>query len=142
MLRNCRLLSSSSEVVVGKRHSHGRSDHKPSDAGSTSIQTGSNSVRLSVKEIALLIFLAEEGPQLRETISQLLWRGNPATARHSLSQAIYSIRRKLGQSSITGDANRIALDRISTDLEEFRVSINGRIGDPPPSFSAVKLEVA
>jgi DNA-binding SARP family transcriptional activator/tetratricopeptide (TPR) repeat protein len=72
------------------------------------------------KERVLLAYLARRAPDpvRRAVLADLLWEGHDATrARHSLRQALFSLRRVLGE-DIDADAESVALraDAVETDV--------------------------
>ncbi len=83
-----------------------------------------DTIRLrSRKHMALLIYLAASGRQLhtRDSLARLLWETSLARARHSLSQAIYDLRRNLpgAVGSATGDAVHLEPSVFRLDAVEF-----------------------
>ncbi len=79
------------------------------------------------KPLALLSYLAfEYRPVRRDELAGLLWPdSSPDRARHSVRQAIWLIRRKLGEESIQGD-DPVSLSEtvVSSDLEEFWTALS------------------
>jgi len=78
------------------------------------------------KTAALLALLALRGSQSRESICALLWPDtSPETARNSLSVALSSLRRELGESIFLADRQRISLTphAVTTDVEEFEAAL-------------------
>lgn len=83
-----------------------------------------DTIRLrSRKHLALLIYLAASGRQLhtRDSLARLLWETSLDRARHSLSQAIYDLRRNLPGAigSATGDAVQLETSAFRLDAVEF-----------------------
>ena len=81
-------------------------------------------VRLrSRKHNALLVYLAAAGRRVytRDTLARLLWDTPIERARHSLSQALYDIRRNLPGTLTTSsaDATRLEPSSIRFDVAEF-----------------------
>ena len=68
----------------------------------------------SRKHVALLSFLAANRDRVhgRDELVRLLWDSQLSSARHSLSQALYDLKRRLGEFSTTrfGDGLRLASD--------------------------------
>ena len=68
----------------------------------------------SRKHVALLSFLAANRDRVhgRDELVRLLWDSPLSSARHSLSQALYDLKRRLGEFSTQrfGDGLRLALD--------------------------------
>ncbi len=78
--------------------------------------------QLSVKQTALLAILAEKAPRQvsRQYLATLLWPASEASSRlHSLSQAIYVIRRRLGKNVIIATQQCIQLGDVDCDLSRF-----------------------
>lgn len=74
---------------------------------------------------ALMLFLAIEGPTARDRLLTMFWPDRAAEkARHSLSQALYSLRRDLGEERVgsRGDEVRIACPQIAIDALELEVA--------------------
>ncbi|UCF18454.1 MAG: hypothetical protein JSU87_10940 [Gemmatimonadota bacterium] len=60
--------------------------------------------------VALLVYLALEGPVSRESLLPIFWPGRDrARARHSLSQALYALRRELGDECIRAESDTISV---------------------------------
>ena len=74
------------------------------------------------KPLALLIYLAlEGGVQPRAKLARMLWPGaGAASARHSLSQAIYALRGCLPTDVLTASAAELTLTQLPSDLEALR----------------------
>ncbi len=80
------------------------------------------------KPLALLCFLTLEGrPVSRDELAGLLWPTSPPPrARHSVRQAIWMIRRELGEGAIEGDDP--VRSTLSSDGDGFREAIaNGNL---------------
>lgn len=85
----------------------------------------------SAKAIALLGFLAvNREPQTRERVLGLLWAESPDdAARKNLRNALWAIRKTLGDDAVIGDADKLALgDSVWVDAREFE-----EISDLEPS---------
>ena len=79
------------------------------------------------KPLALLSYLAfENRPVRRDELAGLLWPdSSPDRARHSVRQAIWLIRRKLGEESVQGDDPvSVSETMVSSDLEGFRSDLS------------------
>lgn len=82
------------------------------------------------KTAVLLVLLALKGKQSREKICTLLWPdANPESARNSLSVALSSLRRELGEDVLNTDRQDIALNlgKVITDVDAFNDAL--RSGD-------------
>jgi DNA-binding SARP family transcriptional activator len=79
------------------------------------------------KTAALLAFLAlSRGPQRREELCALLWPdAAPEAGRNSLSAALSSLRRELGDDLVCADRNfvRLAAGAFATDVAEFDAAL-------------------
>lgn len=74
---------------------------------------------------ALLLHLAIEGSTSRDCLLTMFWPDRAAEkARHTLSQALYSLRRDLGEASVDsrGNAVRIACPEITIDALELEAA--------------------
>ena len=97
--------------------------------GGVRIQDSSGeTIRLrSRKHVALLLYLAAAGRRVytRDALAQLLWDTPIERARHSLSQAIYDLRRNLPGviGSATGDAVQLETSVFRLDAVEFERSL-------------------
>jgi predicted ATPase/DNA-binding SARP family transcriptional activator len=79
------------------------------------------------KTASLLALLAIRGPQSREDVCALLWPdASPETARNSLSVALSSLRRELGNDALIADRQQVALapQLIWTDVNEFDTALS------------------
>lgn len=82
-------------------------------------------VRVSPKQIAILGRLAasSSGECSRAELADLLWASSsPASARHSLSQALYMLRAATSASAIEADKNHVWLGAFRTDVQEFEAA--------------------
>lgn len=81
----------------------------------------------SRKHLGLLLYLASGGKRLftREVLATLLWSTEAQRSRHSLSQAIYDLRRNLDGALIRGPGEDIRLDpsRVLLDALEFEAAV-------------------
>lgn len=78
------------------------------------------------KPLGLLSYLILEDREVRrDELAQLLWPDSaPDRARHSIRQAIWLIRRKLGEEVIEGDDPvRVSCEALSCDVEEFEAAL-------------------
>ena len=74
------------------------------------------------KTMALLVILALRGPQSRESLCALLWPdAEPEAARNSLSAALSSLRRELGEEILVADRYSVRLSpgAVETDVAAF-----------------------
>lgn len=100
--------------------------------GQVTIEVGQETRRLGGdKLIALLVFLAlHEGRGIRrEYLAELLWSGVPQSrARHSLSQAIYGLRKQLPELTINADRDEISLPKgvVLVDVVRFRSAVQAQ----------------
>ena len=80
---------------------------------------------------ALLVFLALERDVTRETVQGVIWSTLPPDrARRALNQALYLLRRELGEDWIEAEGERLRVtDLVSADALEFET----RVADGPPS---------
>jgi DNA-binding SARP family transcriptional activator/tetratricopeptide (TPR) repeat protein len=81
----------------------------------------------SRKHLALLLYLAAGTKRVltREYLASLLWSTDLQRARHSLSQAIYDLRRNLNGALLRGPGDAVRLDtgRISFDAAELERAV-------------------
>lgn len=80
------------------------------------------------KPLALLSYLTVEGRRVgRDELSELLWPDSPPDrARHSVRQALWLIRRKLGEDVVQGeDPVFVSPDALSLDLRELEEALQG-----------------
>ena len=97
--------------------------------GGVRIEDSSGStIRLrSRKHVALLLYLAAAGRRLytRDSLARLLWDTSIDRARHSLSQAVYDLRRNLPGvvGSATGDAVMLESSAFRLDSREFEQAL-------------------
>ncbi|MDP2483930.1 MAG: AAA family ATPase, partial [Candidatus Palauibacterales bacterium] len=97
--------------------------------GGVQIQDASGrTIRLrSRKHVALLLYLAAAGRRIytRDSLARLLWDTPLDRARHSLSQAVYDIRRHLpgAVGSATGDAVQLDTSTFRLDSQEFEQAL-------------------
>ncbi|MDB4950653.1 MAG: Protein kinase [Gemmatimonadetes bacterium] len=87
------------------------------------------------RRVALLAILAAARgrPVGRERLIGLLWPEQPAdSARHALSEALYVLRKELGDDTFVAVGDEVALSarRVATDLDEFERGLEeGRAGE-------------
>jgi DNA-binding SARP family transcriptional activator/tetratricopeptide (TPR) repeat protein len=97
--------------------------------GGVRIQDSSgDTIRLrSRKHVALLLYLAASGRRVhaRDSLARLLWDTPIDRARHSLSQAIYDLRRNLPgvMGSATGDAVHLEPAAVRLDAAELEQAL-------------------
>ncbi len=75
--------------------------------------------------VAILVYLALEGPVRREALLPIFWPEREKTrARHSLSQALYALRRELGDACIRAEGDTISLvgETCCVDVAALRTS--------------------
>ncbi len=80
-------------------------------------------VKLPQQRMALLTYLALAGPDPvpRERLIGFFWPGvDPERARHSLSNALYGIRRCVGQDTVQVAGQSVWLDRSRVDVDVLR----------------------
>jgi DNA-binding SARP family transcriptional activator len=78
------------------------------------------------KTMALLALLAMRGIQSREAVCALMWPdAEPEAARNSLSAALSSLRRELGDDVVCADRQNVALapSAVSTDVADFDAAL-------------------
>lgn len=81
------------------------------------------------KTAALLALLALKGAQSRETVCALLWPdASPEAARNSLSAALSSLRRELGDELVRADRQCVALNvaAFETDVRAFDAALQAQ----------------
>ncbi|HEX8465738.1 MAG TPA: NACHT domain-containing protein [Abditibacterium sp.] len=81
------------------------------------------------KTMALLALLALRGAQSREALCALLWPdGEPEAARNSLSAALSSLRRELGEEVLVADRQNVSLapGAVETDAAAFDFALKNR----------------
>ncbi|GGO77527.1 hypothetical protein GCM10011348_07280 [Marinobacterium nitratireducens] len=87
----------------------------------------------SKKAMALLAYLAlTPGNQRRERIAALLWPDSDETqARHSLRQALVSLRKALGDAALVGDSEHLQLapNILETDVARFEQLLGQQDGE-------------
>jgi len=77
------------------------------------------------QKAALLSFLAVEGPVPRDRLLTLFWSGrDDEKARHSLSQALYALRKELGEESITVIGEHVGVESgaLRVDVKELEAA--------------------
>ncbi|UCF18452.1 MAG: tetratricopeptide repeat protein [Gemmatimonadota bacterium] len=77
------------------------------------------------QKCALLLYLAMEGPVSRDRLLRIFWPGrDPAKARHALSQALYSLRRELGDDclKVEGDTVYLCPELVHLDAKELEAA--------------------
>ncbi|UCC71374.1 MAG: protein kinase [Gemmatimonadota bacterium] len=74
------------------------------------------------QKVALLSYLALEGPVAREHLLSVFWPGREEEkARHSLSQALYGLKKELGSDLVGATPDRISLmpGTVKVDVQEL-----------------------
>jgi hypothetical protein len=90
------------------------------------------------KTAALLAILALKGAQARETLCEALWPdAAPEAARNSLSAALSSLRKELGDDQICADRFNVSLapGAFSTDVAQFNEALRQQNLPVPSSFT-------
>ncbi len=77
--------------------------------------------------LALLVYLAVERSVARDSVLAVFWpERDEERARHSLSQALYELRRDLGAEWLAGTGDVLAVaPAVQTDLAEFEAAVAG-----------------
>ena len=101
--------------------------------GSSILHDGADFSDLSAhkQKVALLSYLAVEGPVARDGLLTLFWpERREEKARHSLSQALYALKKEPGQECVTVSGDRIGLllDAVSVDVKELEAALK-RLSD-------------
>ena len=82
---------------------------------------------VQARRLALLALLARGTPGVRrETLSTYLWpESDPDRARNALNQAVFSLRRDIGESAliVTGGEVRLNTAQVSVDVVEFEQAL-------------------
>lgn len=94
--------------------------------GTPNLTVSGRAVKLGVKQLALLAFLALEGRSSRRTLGTLLWSDAP-NSLNNLSNARNQLIKIIGQDAIKADAEYLALLDFQTDVFEF--SSGAKAGD-------------
>lgn len=97
--------------------------------GRVQFHTGDGSIRLGSKEAALLahLYSAPRQSVTRQEISQLLWpRSAPSNRLHSLSQALYAIRRDFSKDALFADVRSVSTGVAYCDAVEFRGAMGAK----------------
>lgn len=76
------------------------------------------------QKLALLVYLALEGPVSRDRIVAVFWPERPEDrARHSLNQALYALRRELGEEHFGGNGDSVSLEGdVRVDARELEAA--------------------
>ncbi len=77
------------------------------------------------QKVALLSYIAVEGPVDRGSLLTLFWpEREEEKARHSLSQALYALRKEVGQElvSVAGDRIGLVAGAVSVDVKELEAA--------------------
>ena len=94
--------------------------------GTPNLTVSGRTVKLGVKQLALLAFLALEGRSSRRKLGTLLWSDAP-NSLNNLSNARNQLIKIIGQDAIKADAEYLALKEFHTDVFEFSQGV--KIGD-------------
>jgi tetratricopeptide (TPR) repeat protein len=88
--------------------------------GKPQLIVGGQRVASSVKQIALLSLFAADSREVldRAEVASLLWpKASPSSARHSLSQAIYSLKQMTHETvALTGSPTQIRIGPVESDV--------------------------
>ncbi|UCF19123.1 MAG: hypothetical protein JSU87_14515 [Gemmatimonadota bacterium] len=80
--------------------------------------------------VAIVAYLALEGPVKRDSLLPIFWPGRPqARARHSLSQALYALRHELEQDCIRVDGESLKLAGDACAVDATRLEESADAGD-------------
>lgn len=80
------------------------------------------------QKMALLAYLAVEAPVMRDRLVGMFWaEREEEKARHSLSQAVYALKKELGTDcfTVSGDRIEIAPGQLSVDVKELEDAAEG-----------------
>jgi len=76
-------------------------------------------VQLAARDAALLAWLAIEGPTPRARVAALLWPDSaPESARNSLRQRLFQLRKQAGSELVSGVTTLALADDVAHDLDE------------------------
>lgn len=95
--------------------------------GAPQVWVAGEEVRLPAKALGLIARLAAThgGVCSRPTLSRMLWpRSGSRSSRHSLSQALYAIRKTLGTESVRSDGDNVSLGEVECDVSEFLSAVS------------------
>ncbi len=95
--------------------------------GTPNLIVNGRAVKLGVKQLALLAFLALEGRSSRRVLGTLLWSDAP-NSLNNLSNARNQLIRIIGQDALEADAEHLALTSFHADVLEF--SQGAKMADP------------
>jgi DNA-binding SARP family transcriptional activator/tetratricopeptide (TPR) repeat protein len=99
----------------------------------TFVDSTGRSVDLAARDAALLAWLALEGPTARVRLAALLWPDSaPETARNSLRQRLFQLKKLLGVELVSGTTTLALADGVSHDLE----ASDEVLGDHPHDHGA------
>jgi DNA-binding SARP family transcriptional activator/tRNA A-37 threonylcarbamoyl transferase component Bud32 len=95
--------------------------------GASIRRDGSEFTGLSAQKqkVALISYLAIEGPVARDNLLGLFWPQKPEEkARHSLSQILYAVRKELGEEcvSVAGDQVGLVWDDLVADVKQMEAA--------------------
>ncbi|MEO8154464.1 MAG: AAA family ATPase [Rhizobacter sp.] len=91
---------------------------------------------LAVRDGALLAWLALEGPTPRARLAKLLWPdAEPETARNSLRQRLFQLRKQLGVTLVSGSTTLALAVGVTHDLDDS----DSVLADAAPDFGAELL---
>jgi tetratricopeptide (TPR) repeat protein len=96
--------------------------------GKPHLIVGEQRVACSVKQVALLSLFAANSREVldRAEVASLLWpKASPSSARHSLSQAIYSLKQMTRETiALTGSTTQIRIGAVESDVANLYRAVN------------------
>ncbi|MEP7302710.1 MAG: AAA family ATPase, partial [Caldimonas sp.] len=105
--------------------------HSPSYVGADG-----SACALAARDAALLAWLALEGPTSRARLATLLWPDSePETARNSLRQRLFKLRKQLGVTLVSGSTTLALAAGVTHDLDDSDSVLAGAA----PDFGAEML---
>lgn len=94
--------------------------------GDLELTVGSKAVKLPAKALAVILYLAYHGESVRsrEEVAALLWPNvRISSARHSLSQALYDINKRVGPQIIVADPETVSINSVDADFWSFQEAV-------------------
>ncbi len=96
-------------------------------SASPGLRRESETRSLALRDALMLSWLALEGPTPRERLAQLLWPDSePASARNTLRQRLFQLRRQLGVELVEGHAVLALADGVAHDLADSDELLGGQ----------------
>lgn len=95
--------------------------------GDLRLTVGPDRLELPAKSVAVILYLAHYQGALhpRAEVATLLWPDvGLRNARHSLSQALYRIKKELGADLISTTSDAISIESISADFGDFQAAVD------------------